>query len=83
MQPSSEHQEHQEKPSIDAGPQPDVGTEGQAVHGPAASDDDASGPEASCSEPPEVFPLDYDRELTYLEREGKLRGGRRPTGFKK
>ncbi len=71
MQPSSEHQDHHEDPRIEAASRPDV------VDG-----DDASGSAVSASEPPAVFLLDYDRELTYLEHEGKMRRGRRPTGFK-
>ncbi len=78
MQPPSEHQEDQEDPRIEAASRPEVRTDGSS-----ADEDDASGSEVPCSEPPAVFLLDYDRELTYLEHEGKMREGRRPTGFKK
>ncbi len=77
MTPQSERQDHDEAALIEAASRPDVRTDGSSVNG-----DDASGPAASASEPPAVFLLDYDRELTYLEHEGKMRRGRRPTGFK-
>ena len=75
MQPRDDHQEHHE--DLEAAPRAEVGT-----GGPSPAGVDASGPEPACSDPTEVFPLDYDRELAYLEHEGKLRGRRRPTGFK-
>ncbi len=78
MQSPSEHQEDHEDPRIEAASPSDVMTDGASADG-----DDPSGSTASCSEPPAVFLLDYDRELTYLEHEGKMRCGRRPTGFKK
>jgi hypothetical protein len=78
MQPQSEHQKNPEDPRIEAASRPDARTDDLSMDG-----DDASGSEASASEPPAVFLLDYDRELTYLEHEGKMRGGWRPTGFKK
>ncbi len=78
MQPSSERQDHHEDPRIEAASRPDVRTDGSSVDG-----DDAAGSAAPASEPPAVFLLDYDRELTYLEHEGIVRRGRRPTGYKK
>ena len=78
MQPPIEYHEDHEDPRSEAASQLDVRTDGSSVDG-----DDASGSEVSASEPLAVFVLDYDRELTYLEHEGKMRRGRRPTGFKK
>ena len=79
MQPQNEPEESQEAPRIDAG-QPVAAA--PSVDEPSSSGDCRASGDLP-SERPAIFRLDYDRELTYLEHEGKLRGGRRPIGFKR
>lgn len=69
-----QRQEHQEKPRSARAPLPDAGT---------CADQEPTHEELSPSGPLELFLLDYDRELVYLQHEGRLRSGQRPTGFKR
>lgn len=83
MPGSSEHKKDRETPR-GGGVSDGVSdrADGPGTEGPSALPCAGATQDAAAPAPVEVFLLDYDRELAYLEHEGARRVKMRPMGFK-